>query len=48
MIGICVLTVGIVLSSLGITNAIYGLQNVILVKELKKDIDDMKREKRCR
>lgn len=44
MIGICVLTIAVVLGSLGITNSITSLQNVILMKEIKKDVEEMKKE----
>ncbi len=43
MIGICVLTITIALGSLGIANSINSLQNVILMKDLKKEVEEMKK-----
>ncbi len=43
MIGICVLTITIALGSLGIANSINNLQNTILYKDLKNDIDKIKK-----
>ncbi len=43
MIGICVLTIAIALGSLGIANSINNLQCTIMMKDLKKDIDDVKK-----
>ncbi len=44
MIGLCVLTIGIVLGALGISNSINLLQNVILMKDIRKELDDVKKE----
>ncbi len=44
MIGLCVLTIGIVLGALGISNSINSLQNVILMKDIRKELDDVKKE----
>ncbi len=43
MIGLCVLTIGIVLGALGISNSINSLQNVILMKDIRKELDDVKK-----
>ncbi len=44
MIGLCVLTIGIVLGSLGIANSINSLQNVILMNNMRKELDNVKKE----
>ncbi len=44
MIGLCVLTIGIVLGALGISNSINSLQNVILIKDIRKELDNVKKE----
>ncbi len=44
MIGICVLTVAIALGALGITNSITSLQNAVLMNNMKKDLDEVKKE----
>ncbi len=44
MIGLCVLTIGIVLGSLGIANSINSLQNVIIMNDMKKELDSVKKE----
>ncbi len=44
MIGICVLTIGIVLGALGISNSINSLQNVILMNNMRKELDNVKKE----
>ena len=44
MIGICVLTIGIVLGSLGITNSIHSLQNAILLRDMRCDLEKMKNQ----
>ncbi len=44
MIGLCVLTIGIVLGSLGIANSINSLQNVIIMKDMRKELEEVKKE----
>jgi hypothetical protein len=44
MIGICVLTIAIALGSLGIANSMNSLQNVILMKDLRKEIEQIKQK----
>jgi hypothetical protein len=44
MIGLCVLTIAIALGALGISNSIQGLQNVFLMKEMKKELEEVKKE----
>ncbi len=44
MIGLCVLTITIALGALGISNSIQGIQNVLWMREMKKDIEEIKKE----
>jgi hypothetical protein len=44
MIGLCVLTITIALGALGISNSIQGVQNVLWMREIKKDIEEIKKE----
>lgn len=44
MIGLCVLTIGIVLGSLGIANSINSLQNVIIMKDMRRELNELKYE----
>ncbi len=41
MIGICVLTISIALGALGIANSINNLQNVIIIKDMKRDLNEL-------
>ncbi len=44
MIGLCVLTIGVVLGSLGISNSINGLQNTIIMQDMKRELHEVKEE----
>ena len=44
MIGLCVLTITIALGALGIANSIQGIQNVLIMKEMKKDLEEVKKD----
>lgn len=44
MIGLCVLTITIALGALGIANSIQGIQNVLLMKEMKKELEEVKKD----
>ena len=45
MIGICVLTITIALGSLGISNSIHSLQNMITIRDIKRDVEEMKKKR---
>lgn len=44
MIGLSVLTIGIVLGSLGITNSINSLQNIMIMRDMRKELNEVKYE----
>jgi hypothetical protein len=44
MVGLCVLTIGVVLGAMGISNSINSLQNVIIMKDMRKELNEIKYE----